>query len=253
RHQFGAGAVALQHRRQGTDRGRTAHARLLPRLQRLLQSEEAGRARLPRSPAFTRRSPLGPHPPDPAGSGDPQDRRRAVPEARQDRGTGRRHLQRGIRDPEQVAAPARAVLDRPDPVSALRLTTSRQAKPAQDRQPDKKNTSQAHRPGFPDRCVFVFWPEKTGSEMELIPGTSFISPYRRTEVMLVERGLRVMNVEAVGDAYAIAANYLRKTGAIADTFATNDALLEIIVQMFHRGEYNKIRLANKAIAPFEAT
>jgi len=71
--------------------------------------------------------------------------------------------------------------------------------------------------------------------------------------MLVERGLRVMNVEAVGDAYAIASNYLRKTGAIADTFATNDALLEIIVQMFHRGEYNKIRLANKAIARFEAT
>jgi hypothetical protein len=89
--------------------------------------------------------------------------------------------------------------------------------------------------------------------MELVPGMRFISPYRRTEVMLVERGLRVMNVEAVGDAYAIAANYLRKTGAITDTIATNDALLEIIVQMFHRGEYNKIRLANKAIARFEAT
>jgi hypothetical protein len=89
--------------------------------------------------------------------------------------------------------------------------------------------------------------------MELVPGMRFISRYRRTEVMLVERGLRVMNVEAVGDAYAIAANYLRKTGAIADTIATNDTLLEIIVQMFHRGEYNKIRLANKAIARFEAT
>jgi hypothetical protein len=71
--------------------------------------------------------------------------------------------------------------------------------------------------------------------------------------MLVERGLRVMNVEAVGDAYAIASNYLRKTGAIPDTFITNDRLLEIIVQMFHRGEYNKIRLANKAISQFEAT
>ena len=31
--------------------------------------------------------------------------------------------------------------------------------------------------------------------------------------MLVERGLQVMNVEVVGDAYAIASNYLRKTGA----------------------------------------
>jgi hypothetical protein len=71
--------------------------------------------------------------------------------------------------------------------------------------------------------------------------------------MLVERGLRVMNVEAVGDAYAIASNYLRKTGVIPDTFVTNDRLLEIIVQMFHRGEANRIRLANKAISQFEAT
>jgi hypothetical protein len=70
--------------------------------------------------------------------------------------------------------------------------------------------------------------------------------------MLVERGLQVMNVEAVGDAYAIASNYLRRTGAIPQTLATNDRLLELIVQMFHRGEYNKIRLANKAIAQFEA-
>ena len=37
--------------------------------------------------------------------------------------------------------------------------------------------------------------------------------------MLVERGLQVMNVEAVGEAYAIASNYLRRTGAIADTIA----------------------------------
>jgi hypothetical protein len=70
--------------------------------------------------------------------------------------------------------------------------------------------------------------------------------------MLVERGLRIMNVEVVGDAYAIASNYLRRTGAIADTFVTNDRLLEIIVHMFHRGELNKIRLANIAIAKFEA-
>jgi hypothetical protein len=70
--------------------------------------------------------------------------------------------------------------------------------------------------------------------------------------MLVERGLQVMNVEVVGDAYAIASNYLRKTGAIADSIATNDSLLGIIIEMFHRGEYNKIRLANKAISRFEA-
>ena len=70
--------------------------------------------------------------------------------------------------------------------------------------------------------------------------------------MLVERGLQVMNVEVVGDAYAIAANYLRRSGAIADTLATNDRLLEIVVTMFQRGEFNRIRLANKAIVKFEA-
>jgi hypothetical protein len=71
--------------------------------------------------------------------------------------------------------------------------------------------------------------------------------------MLVERGLQAMNVEVVGDAYAIAANYLRRSGAIPDTLATNDWLLEIIVQMFQRGEFNRLRLANKAIAKFEAS
>jgi len=70
--------------------------------------------------------------------------------------------------------------------------------------------------------------------------------------MLIERGLRVMNVAVLGDAYAIASNYLRRTGAIADNLATDDRLLEIIVEIFERGEFNKIRLANKAIARFEA-
>ena len=70
--------------------------------------------------------------------------------------------------------------------------------------------------------------------------------------MLVERGLQVMNVEAVGEAYAIASNYLRRTGALADTLATNERLLGIIVHLFQRGEYNKLKLANKAIAKFEA-
>ena len=70
--------------------------------------------------------------------------------------------------------------------------------------------------------------------------------------MLVERGVRVMNMGVVGDAYAIASNYLRRSGALPDTFVTDERLLEIIVQMFHRGEVNKIRLANKAIAKFEA-
>jgi hypothetical protein len=89
-------------------------------------------------------------------------------------------------------------------------------------------------------------------EWNFPPGSRFISPYRRTEDMLVERGLQVMNVEVVGDAYAIASNYLRRTGAITDTFATNDRLLETVVTLFRRGEMNKIRLANKAIARFQA-
>jgi hypothetical protein len=38
-----------------------------------------------------------------------------------------------------------------------------------------------------------------------------------------------------------------------DSVRTNDRLLEIIVQMFRRGEINAIRLANRAIARFEAT
>jgi hypothetical protein len=70
--------------------------------------------------------------------------------------------------------------------------------------------------------------------------------------MLVERGVRVMSTGVVGEAYAIASNYLRRTGAIPDDFTTNDRLLEIIVKMFQRGEVNKLRLANLAIGKFEA-
>ena len=44
----------------------------------------------------------------------------------------------------------------------------------------------------------------------------------------------------------------KTSGAIADTLATDERLLEIIVGMFQHGEINRIRLANKAIAEFEA-
>lgn len=70
--------------------------------------------------------------------------------------------------------------------------------------------------------------------------------------MLVEREMQVMNVEVVGGAYAIASHYLRKGGVIPDTFLTNERLLEIIVKLFQHGEFNRLRLANKAIAEFEA-
>jgi hypothetical protein len=88
--------------------------------------------------------------------------------------------------------------------------------------------------------------------MELSARSRAYPALSESKAMLVERGLQVMNVAVVGDAYAIAANYLRRTGAISDSSATDERLIEIIVQMFHRGEFNKIRLANKAIAKFEA-
>lgn len=70
--------------------------------------------------------------------------------------------------------------------------------------------------------------------------------------MLVERGLGAMNVELVSEAYAIAANYFRRSGAIPDSLVTDERLLEIVVKLFQNGEFNKIRLANKAILKFEA-
>jgi hypothetical protein len=69
--------------------------------------------------------------------------------------------------------------------------------------------------------------------------------------MLVERGMRVLNAEVVGDAYAIASNYLRRSGALPDNLVTSDQLLGIIVQLFHGGEVNRLKLANRAISIFE--
>ena len=70
--------------------------------------------------------------------------------------------------------------------------------------------------------------------------------------MLVERGTQTVDVEVVSEAYAIAANYLRRSGALPDSLVTNDRLLRIIIVMFQHGEFNKLRLANKAITQFEA-
>jgi hypothetical protein len=90
--------------------------------------------------------------------------------------------------------------------------------------------------------------------VEPVSGSAHYPPAtKQARTMLVERGLQVMNVEVVGDAYAIASNYLRKAGAIPDTIATDDRLLAIIVNLFQQGEFNRIRLANTAIAKFEAT
>jgi len=69
--------------------------------------------------------------------------------------------------------------------------------------------------------------------------------------MLVERDVQVLNVEVVGEAYDIAANYLRKTGVIAESGRINDQLLEMIYKMFDSGVRNRLLLANKAIGKFE--
>jgi len=78
-----------------------------------------------------------------------------------------------------------------------------------------------------------------------------LSPGPTEDAMLVERGVRAMNVDVIGKSYDIAARYLRATGAVPDSASTHEALLELIVQMVHRGETNQIRLANKAISVFE--
>jgi hypothetical protein len=69
--------------------------------------------------------------------------------------------------------------------------------------------------------------------------------------MLVERNVQVMNVEVVGEAYDIAAYYLKKTGVIEDVPMIHDRLLEIVYAMFCAGERNKLVLANKAIGKLE--
>ena len=69
--------------------------------------------------------------------------------------------------------------------------------------------------------------------------------------MLVERNVQILNVEVVGEAYDIAAYYLRKTGQIADTPHIDDRVLELVYKLFDSGVRNRLVLANKAIAKFE--
>jgi hypothetical protein len=78
----------------------------------------------------------------------------------------------------------------------------------------------------------------------------FISVQAGAAAMLVERNVYVLNVEIVGEAYDIAANYLKKTGAMAES-GVNERLLEIIYKMFNAGDRNRLRLANLAISKFQ--
>jgi hypothetical protein len=83
------------------------------------------------------------------------------------------------------------------------------------------------------------------------PPFGFILPQRVEAAMLVERDVQVLNVEAVGEAYDIAAYYLNKTGVLADRGMINDQLLEAIYKLFNSGIRNRLLLANKAISKFE--
>jgi len=69
--------------------------------------------------------------------------------------------------------------------------------------------------------------------------------------MLVERNVQVVNVEVVGEAYDIAAHFLKATGLIPDSAMINERLLEVIYKLFDSGVRNRLLLANKAISKFE--
>lgn len=75
--------------------------------------------------------------------------------------------------------------------------------------------------------------------------------YMEEDAMLVERGLQLRNVDVVGDAYAIAANYLHRAGLMDSAWTTDNRLLEIIVGLFENGDRNKIRIANRAIMAYQ--
>jgi len=70
--------------------------------------------------------------------------------------------------------------------------------------------------------------------------------------MLVERDVQVINIDVIGQAYSIAANFLHGSGALADPGKTDQTLLEIIVELFEFGDRNAIRIANRAISRYQA-
>jgi hypothetical protein len=59
-----------------------------------------------------------------------------------------------------------------------------------------------------------------------------------------------VSIDVVGDAYLIAANYLKATGRLSGV-AIHQPLLDSIVEDFRSGKTNRLILANRAIARFE--
>jgi hypothetical protein len=69
--------------------------------------------------------------------------------------------------------------------------------------------------------------------------------------MFAQRNLRAVGYDVVNEAYDISFDYLRMAGALPQMFGVNELLLDIVVGLYHHGEQNKIRLANKAITAYE--
>jgi hypothetical protein len=62
-----------------------------------------------------------------------------------------------------------------------------------------------------------------------------------------------VHVDVVGEAYHIAANYLKNTGRMPDQVDIHQPLLASIVEDYRAGRRNKLILANRAIARIEKT
>jgi hypothetical protein len=58
-------------------------------------------------------------------------------------------------------------------------------------------------------------------------------------------------IDVVGDAYRIAASYLKQTGWLAHEVDIHQPLLDSIVEDFRAGKTSKLVLANRAIVRFE--
>jgi hypothetical protein len=69
--------------------------------------------------------------------------------------------------------------------------------------------------------------------------------------MLAPQNSMAAGFEIVDQAYDIAFDYLRMTGAIPPMFGVHEFLLDLVVDLYYRGDRHKIRLANKAITAFQ--
>jgi hypothetical protein len=58
-------------------------------------------------------------------------------------------------------------------------------------------------------------------------------------------------IDVIGEAYGIAANYLKQTGRLAREIDIHQPLLDSIAVDFRAGKTSKLVLANRAIVRFE--